>query len=259
MKIYNPRDIENVKLDIEKQNADTNSIASEIPFYFDLKLTGGSVLKMEIPQFTYQEYQNLFFYHNYISKIMSEIDNSIININDFNQIRMLNFYLARIITCKNPEIFIDKHIIKINSTNYIENITKKDLYILFKEIIRIYKNYEIVELDYFKKYRFNSTFANFFKFKFYEYKRLKNSSIEYLNNLAKIIIDYYISNILSKVNIDDLIEIFNKVLLYNTYIKKKMSNTKEEISNRMAVSTKRTHTLENFSKITIGKNFLTYE
>lgn len=259
MKIFNPNDIKKVQAAIKEQDVTSQSIEFEIPFSYELRLNDNINIKMQIKQLSYREYQQYYAYHSYITRIMTEIETKSINVNDIRQIFDLCFYLTRLSECLNPNVFIDKEIIEIYKANYKAEIKKKNYKVLFNTLIDIYKHFNVSELDFYKPYVKAGKFQLGLIFNFSEYRRLKDSDLEYLQNLAKIVIDYYISKILYKTKFSEIIEIFNQVLLYNTYIKKNLMTVKQEISNRMEGFGKQIRTYANFSTTTDGENYLTLE
>jgi hypothetical protein len=259
MRIFNPNDIAKVKAAIKEQEITSQHIEFEIPFYYDLKLNDNVLIKMQVKQLTYEEYQQYYAYHSYITNFMSEIGTKNIDVNSLKQVFELCFYLTRLSECLNPEVFIDKEIFNIYKAEYTEEINKKSYKHLFRAIVDICKHFQTFELKYYKAYTTLGKLRSNLTFSFFEYRRLKNASINYLKHLSKIVIDYYISKILYKTKFNEIIDIFNHILLYNTYIKKNLMTVKQEISNRMKGSGKQTHTLQNSSKITIGDNYLTLE
>jgi len=259
MKIFNPKDIKKVETAIHSEEATSRHIEYEIPFEYALKLDNKTIVNMQIKQLTYEEYQKYYAYHSYLTKILSNIEKTKIDVKEIEQLHTLCFYLTRLSTCLNPESIVTKDIVSIYNAKYKETIKKKHYKTLFYSIINTLKYFNIAELEDYKKYINNNNFQLRFNFNFKEYKTLKNSSLDYLKNLSKIIIDYNVAKILSKTKFHETIDIFNQVLLYNTYIKKNLSETQKAILSRMEGTGKQTRTLGNSSTITIGENYLTLE
>lgn len=182
-----------------------------------LRLLEDHPLIIHIKQLTMKEYQNL--YHHIVTlKAIINTDTSRHNVMEKFIISSLPSIIASLTECVNPEMIVDEIIIYLYNALYLENISRKDLRLLFEEVLKLDTNKIPNALLIHKG---TGRVRRWFDFHTKVYRDFRKSSIDYIRSLAKTVIDNAVREQLTNLTFDKLIWLSKKVLEYNDVPQKK--------------------------------------